>query len=171
MAAKDLHRAWRLALANAVATRNPAPGVIFHSDGGCPYTSAQFTGLARDYQVVLSLGRTGQCYDSAIAESVFASLKRELIDTRPWPTQAAARHHRRIRHLVQRHPTAQRPLLPQPRRIRSHNRPGDHQTGSLIKPSSLSIKAATPLVTSALPSIQSLNIMNDLAWLVTRDAQ
>jgi putative transposase len=42
--------------------------------------------------VVLSLGRTGQCWDNALAESFFASLKGELIDTQAWPSRAAARH-------------------------------------------------------------------------------
>jgi transposase InsO family protein len=78
------------ALANAVAARNPAPGVIFHADRGCQYTSAEFAGLASDCAVTLSHGRTGQCWDNALAESFFASLKGELIDTRPWPTRAAA---------------------------------------------------------------------------------
>ena len=79
------------ALANAVAARDPAPGVVFHSDRGCQYTSAQFADLAGDCEIVLSLGRTGQCWDNALAESFFASLKGELIDTRPWPTRTAAR--------------------------------------------------------------------------------
>jgi putative transposase len=79
------------ALGNAVAARDPAPGVVFHSDRGCQYTSAAFAGLAGDYQVVLSLGRTGQCWDNALAESFFASLKGELIDTRPWPSRPTAR--------------------------------------------------------------------------------
>jgi transposase InsO family protein len=39
--------------------------------------------------VVLSLGRKGTCWDSAVAESFFASIKRELIDRRPWPTVAS----------------------------------------------------------------------------------
>jgi transposase InsO family protein len=78
------------ALANAVAARDPAAGVIFHSDRGCQYTSAQFATLAEDCQVTLSTGRKGQCWDNALAESFFASLKGELIDTRPWPTRAAA---------------------------------------------------------------------------------
>src|SRR5262245_61918510 len=78
------------ALANAVAARDPAPGVIFHADRGCQYTSAEFAGLARDCAVTLSHGRTGQCWDNALAESFFAALKGELIDTRPWPTRAAA---------------------------------------------------------------------------------
>jgi transposase InsO family protein len=79
------------ALANAVAARDPAPGVIFHSDRGCQYTSREFADLAADYEVALSLGRTGQCWDNALAESFFSSIKGELIDTSPWPTRARAR--------------------------------------------------------------------------------
>lgn len=41
--------------------------------------------------MVLFLGQTGQCWDNALAESFFASLKGELIDTRPWPTRGTAR--------------------------------------------------------------------------------
>jgi transposase InsO family protein len=78
------------ALANAVAARDPAPGVVFHSDRGCQYTSAAYADLAKDCQVTLSVGRKGQCWDNAVAESFFASLKGELTDTRPWPTRAAA---------------------------------------------------------------------------------
>ena len=78
------------ALGNAVAARDPAPGVIFHSDRGCQYTSAAFAALAGDCQVSLTVGRKGQCWDNAVAESFFASLKGELIDTRAWPTRAAA---------------------------------------------------------------------------------
>ena len=80
------------ALGNAVAARDPDPGVIFHSDRGAQYTSAEFAGLAGDYQIMLSLGRTGQCWDNALAESFFASLKGELIDAQTWPSRAAARH-------------------------------------------------------------------------------
>ena len=79
------------ALANAVAARDPGPGVIFHSDRGCQYTSREFAALAGDCQVELSVGRTGQCWDNALAESFFASIKGELLDTRQWPTRAAAR--------------------------------------------------------------------------------
>ena len=79
------------ALANAVAARNPAPGVIFHADRGCQYTSADFAALSSDYAVTLSHGGTGQCWDNALAESFFASIKGELIDLRAWPTKAAAR--------------------------------------------------------------------------------
>ncbi len=79
------------ALTNAVTARDPAAGVIFHADRGCQYTSAQLGALARDYDVTLSHGRTGQCWDNALAESFFASLKGELIDLQAWPTRQMAR--------------------------------------------------------------------------------
>ena len=79
------------ALSNAVAARRPSPGVVFHSDRGCQYTSAAFASLAGDCDVTLSLGRTGQCWDNALSESFFASLKGELIDRQAWPTRAMAR--------------------------------------------------------------------------------
>ncbi len=56
------------------------------------YTSAAFAELAGDRQVELSHGRTGQCWDNALAESFFGSIKGELIDLQPWPTRAGARH-------------------------------------------------------------------------------
>ena len=79
------------ALSNAAAARDPGPGVIFHSDRGCQYTSAAFASLANDHDVMLSHGRTGQCGDNALAESFFASIKGELLHLQAWPTKAAAR--------------------------------------------------------------------------------
>jgi transposase InsO family protein len=79
------------ALANAVAARDPGPGVIFHADRGCQYTSAEFAALASDCAVSLSHGRTGQCWDNALAESFFASIKGELLDLQAWPTRHMAR--------------------------------------------------------------------------------
>ena len=79
------------ALTNAVAARDPAVGVIFHSDRGCQYTSREYALLANDFDVRLSVGRTGQCWDNALAESFFASLKGECLDQHTWPTRKAAR--------------------------------------------------------------------------------
>jgi putative transposase len=76
------------ALSMAFTTRRPAPGVIFHSDRGCQYTSRGFAALARANGVVLSVSRKGECWDNAVAESFFATIKRELIDGRAWPTRA-----------------------------------------------------------------------------------
>ena len=79
------------ALSMAFAHRAPEKGVIFHSDRGCQYTSRDFAELARANSVVLSVGRKGECWDNAVAESFFATIKRELIDTRSWPTRAGLR--------------------------------------------------------------------------------
>jgi putative transposase len=79
------------ALSAAFANRAPETGVIFHSDRGCQYTSRDFAELARANGVVLSVGRKGECWDNAVAESFFATIKRELIDTRSWPTRAGLR--------------------------------------------------------------------------------
>jgi transposase InsO family protein len=79
------------ALTDAVTRRQPPPGVIFHSDRGCQYTSNEFRDLAADLGVTLSLGRTGQCWDNALSESWFSAYKNELIHTHSWPTKASAR--------------------------------------------------------------------------------
>ena len=79
------------ALTMAFANRAPQRGVIFHSDRGCQYTSGDFAELARANGVVLSVGRKGECWDNAVAESFFATIKRELIDTRSWPTRIGLR--------------------------------------------------------------------------------
>ncbi|NBM21248.1 IS3 family transposase, partial [Streptomyces sp. GC420] len=66
------------ALKAACRQRRPTRPVIFHSDRGCQYTSQQFASLADQFGVRLSVGRTGQCWDNALAESFFATIKREL---------------------------------------------------------------------------------------------
>jgi transposase InsO family protein len=80
------------ALRMAVATRGGAvAGVIFHSDRGSQYTSAEFRTLCEAYGVRQSMGRTGVCWDNALAESFFATYKLELIVQQSWPTRARAR--------------------------------------------------------------------------------
>jgi putative transposase len=76
------------ALEMAFVQRRPPKGAIFHSDRGCQYTSRDYGELARANGVVLSVGLAGECWDNAVAESFFATIKRELIDTRSWPTRA-----------------------------------------------------------------------------------
>jgi transposase InsO family protein len=73
------------ALDMAIATRTPPAGVIFHSDRGTQYTSSEFDKYCRDNKIRRSLGRTGICYDNAVSESTFATYKKELVHTRPWP--------------------------------------------------------------------------------------
>ncbi|WP_405970585.1 IS3 family transposase [Streptomyces sp. NBC_00988] len=79
------------ALQSACRDRRPARPVIFHSDRGCQCTSQQFATLATEFGIRLSVGRTGQCWDNALAESFFATIKQELLDTSSWPSRAAAR--------------------------------------------------------------------------------
>lgn len=80
------------ALGMAAATRGGhVEGVIFHSDRGSQYTSAEFAKLCGDLGVVQSMGATGVCWDNAAAESFFGTLKRELANKRTWPTRADAR--------------------------------------------------------------------------------
>ena len=73
------------ALEMAIANRAPAAGVIFHSDRGTQYTSSEFDRYCTKSGIRRSLGRTGICYDNAVSESTFATYKKELIHTRPWP--------------------------------------------------------------------------------------
>ncbi|WP_251070833.1 IS3 family transposase [Streptomyces sp. ISL-96] len=79
------------ALKAACRQRRPIGPVIFHSDRGCQYTSQQCTASAEEFGVRLSVGRTGQCWGNALAESSFATIKRELLDTFAWPSKAVAR--------------------------------------------------------------------------------
>ena len=73
------------ALEMAITNRRPTAGVIFHSDRGTQYTSKEFDTYCRNNNIRRSLGRTGICYDNAVSESTFATYKKELIHTRPWP--------------------------------------------------------------------------------------
>ncbi len=73
------------ALEMAIEDRCPPSGVIFHSDRGTQYTSHEFDKYCRKNGIRRSLGKTGICYDNAVSESFFATYKKELIHTRPWP--------------------------------------------------------------------------------------
>jgi transposase InsO family protein len=73
------------ALDMALSRRRPPAGVIFHSDRGAQYTSSDFAKYCKKHNIRRSLGRTGICYDNAVSESTFATYKKELIHTRPWP--------------------------------------------------------------------------------------
>lgn len=67
------------------------PGAIFHSDRGSNYTSDEFGRVLNDRQMRQSVGRTGICYDNAMAESFFAVLKNELVHRTQYPTREHAR--------------------------------------------------------------------------------
>lgn len=65
--------------------------VVFHADRGSQYTSAQLHRAASELGVDQSMGRTGVCWDNAMSESFWATLKTEFYDRGRWPTRAAAR--------------------------------------------------------------------------------
>ena len=68
------------ALTMALDQRQPAAGVIHHSDQGSQYTSIQFGKRCREAGVRPSMGSVGDCYDNAMCESFFATLECELLD-------------------------------------------------------------------------------------------
>lgn len=67
------------ALMMALVHRNPERGIIFHSDRGSQYTSSSFREILKNYGIVQSNSSTGNCYDNAVTESFFHTLKTELI--------------------------------------------------------------------------------------------
>jgi transposase InsO family protein len=79
------------AIAMASRNRRLVPGAIFHSDRGSNYTSAEFSRTLKDLDVEQSVGRTGICYDNAMAESFFAALKNERVSRTVYPTREHAR--------------------------------------------------------------------------------
>ena len=79
------------ALGMAVQQRRPAAGLIHHSDRGCQYTALAFGQQLQAAGLLASMGAVGTCYDNAVAESFFATLKTELVYRQPWPSRQAAR--------------------------------------------------------------------------------
>ncbi len=79
------------ALGMALAHRRPEPGLIWHSDQGSQFVSLAFGQQARAAGIAQSMGSRGDCWDNAVAESFFATLKKELIHRRSWPTKAELR--------------------------------------------------------------------------------
>ena len=75
------------ALQMAVAHRRPDRGLICHSDQGSQFVSLAFGQQARKAGIAQSMGSRGDCFDNAVAESFFATLKKELIHRRTWPTK------------------------------------------------------------------------------------
>jgi putative transposase len=75
------------ALQMALHRRRPDPGLIHHSDMGSQFVSLAFGQKARDAGIAVSMGSKGDAYDNAVAESFFATLKKELVHRRSWPTR------------------------------------------------------------------------------------
>lgn len=68
------------ALEMAITRRRPAAGLLHHTDRGCQYASREYRRRLERAGMVCSMSRTGNCWDNAVAESFFATLKGELLD-------------------------------------------------------------------------------------------
>ena len=71
--------------------RDVEPGLIFHSDRGSQYASRAFQKTLEKYGVISSMSRKGDCWDNAVAESFFATIKRELLNRAIWMNKQAVR--------------------------------------------------------------------------------
>lgn len=79
------------AFKQAVKRRRPLPGLIFHSDRGVQYACSDFRNLLNEHQAVQSMSGKGNCYDNAVAESFFGTLKTEMIYFSHFRTRAEAK--------------------------------------------------------------------------------
>ncbi len=75
MTAESVLEAFR----KAVKKRKPEAGLIIHSDRGVQYASNAFRGFLKDYRFIQSMSRKGNCWDNAVAESFFHTLKTECL--------------------------------------------------------------------------------------------
>ncbi len=82
-----IEAAFRMALLG----RHPRAGLLFHSDRGSQYTSDAYRSLLADVGVTTSMSRTGNCYDNAVTESFFATLKGECVERASFQTRGQAR--------------------------------------------------------------------------------
>lgn len=78
------------ALEMAVSRRKPEAGLVHHSDQGSQYVSLRFGQRCRDAGIRISMGARASALDNAACEAFFASLKRERLNRRCWPTRREA---------------------------------------------------------------------------------
>jgi putative transposase len=83
LALEALRKAWLI--------RRPPKGLVHHSDRGVQYASNDYRSELERNGAVSSMSRRGDCWDNAVVESFFSTLKQELVYRRPWPTLASAR--------------------------------------------------------------------------------
>jgi putative transposase len=79
------------ALDMALVRRRPFQGLLHHSDRGSQYASGDYQDVLAAAGIVCSMSRRGNCWDNAVAESFFATVKVELVHDAAWETRAAAR--------------------------------------------------------------------------------
>ena len=80
----------RTALRRALVLRRPAAGLLHHSDRGTHYTGVEYQAALATAGVAVSMSRRGDCWDNAVVESFFATLKTELVHDARWVTRGEA---------------------------------------------------------------------------------
>ena len=79
MAARNTTQLVNTALSMAIAKRHPNQGVLVHSDQGVQYTAGDYQALLRKHGMICSMSRRGNCYENAVMESFYHSMKAELV--------------------------------------------------------------------------------------------
>ena len=79
------------ALGMALKTRRPEPGLLHHSDRGVQYASADYQRQLRHRGILCSMSRKGDCWDNAVAESFFSTLKAELVHRTDYVSRSQAK--------------------------------------------------------------------------------
>ena len=79
------------ALSMAIAARAPTVGLLHHSDRGSQYASGDYRAALEAAGIACSMSRKGNCWDNAVAESFFGTIKTELVHHEDWATRADAR--------------------------------------------------------------------------------
>lgn len=80
------------ALLMALWQRKPAPGLIWHTDRGCQYASSSHRFILQQHRIKQSMSRKGNCWDNAVSESFFHTLKTELIYQHSFKTREGAKN-------------------------------------------------------------------------------
>ena len=79
------------ALLMAIWQRKPPKGLIWHTDRGSQYASESHVKILNDHHIIQSMSRKGDCFDNAVAESFFHSLKTELVHQCKFKTREEAK--------------------------------------------------------------------------------
>ena len=79
------------ALSMALMTRRPEPGLLHHSDRGVQYASSEYQAQLRTHGMICSMSRKGDCWDNAVAESFFSTIKAELVHRTDYVSRSQAR--------------------------------------------------------------------------------
>jgi transposase InsO family protein len=79
------------ALSMALTRRKPGAGLLHHSDRGCQYTSEAYQSFLKQHDIQVSMSRKGNCWDNAVMERFFGTLKRECTSREHFKTHEEAR--------------------------------------------------------------------------------